>query len=234
MLLRRKQVQTSCKVTLTTIAFFAFFSAAFWTYGYITTRDLWQARLLLPAIIPFVIPTSVGIMSISALDTKRLRLFFIVSSIAAVSIYVNLLDMTLRVIARNPVSIATGLVSSQNYFERYQPGYAYAMETVSQTPVNSRIYALFEPRTYGMDRPVQPDPILDNFPHDIYLYGDPETVISTWRSQGYTHVLLHIRAAHFVLDGTRDSVILEKTIDLLKPISTSPGGDYELLEIPSH
>ncbi len=230
---RRKQVENACKTTLTTISFFTFFSAAFWTYGYITTRDLWQTRLLLPAIIPFVIPASVGIISISGLDTKRLRLFFIISGIAALSIYVNLLDTALRVIARNPLSVATGIVTSQNYFERYQPGYAYALQAISQTPVNSRIYSLFEPRSYGMPRSVQPDPILDNFSHDIYLYRQPENIINTWQSQGYTHVLLYVRAASLALDSPSDKAILDETIDLLNPISTSPGGDYELLEIPA-
>jgi len=229
----RKQVETSRKITLTTIGFFALFSAAFWTYGYITTRDLWQTRLLLPAIIPFVIPASIGILSISALDTKRLRLSFVVSSVAAMSIFVNLLDISLSMIARNPLAVVTGFISSQSYFETYQPGYAHALQMISRTPLDSRVYSLFEPRSYGAARSLQPDPILDNFPHDIYLYGKPEDIINTWHLQGYTHVLLNARAASLVLENAGDRAILDKTIDLLKPISTSPDGDYELLEIPA-
>jgi len=229
---RKKHVETSRKITLTIIGFFTFFSAAFWVYGYITTKDLWQTRLLLPAIIPFVIPASAGIALLSSLDTKRLRLSFIISSIAAMSIYVNLLDMSLSVIARNPLSIAAGLVSRQTYFEKYQPGYTSALQMVSETSLNARIYSLFEPRSYGMSREIQPDPILDNFSHDIYLYGNPKDVLNTWQLQGYTHVLLNVRAANLVLDSTGETAVLDKTVDLLKPISTSPDGNYELLEIP--
>jgi len=231
---RQKNAEPSQKITLTTIGFFTIFSAAFWTYGYITTKDLWQTRLLLPAIIPFVIPASVGIASISSLDTRNLRLSFIISSLAAASIYVHLVDMSLSVISRNPLSIATGITTRQNYFERYQPAYAQALQMVSQTPPNSKIYSLFEPRSYGMARNVQPDPILDNFPHDIYLYEDPQRILQTWRQQGYTHVLVNKRLSTFVLGDLRQTEILDQTIDLLEPVSASSKGEYELLEIPVH
>ncbi|HEU4746126.1 MAG TPA: glycosyltransferase family 39 protein, partial [Anaerolineales bacterium] len=185
-----KKAEEPRKIALTTIGFFTLFSAAFWTYGYITTRNLWQTRLLLPAIVPFVIPAALGVTWISRLDTKSLRLSFIISGLAAISIYANLVDTGLRVLARNPLAIATGIVTTQSYFEKYQPGYAYALQAVDQTNLNSRIYSLFEPRSYSMTRPLQPDPILDNFSHDVYLYEHPESVVAAWRSQGYTHVLL--------------------------------------------
>jgi hypothetical protein len=232
-MLRIKNAETSRKITLTAIGFFTFFSAAFWVYGYITTRDLWQTRLLLPAIVPFVIPASVGIASLGSLDTKRLRLSFIVSTIAAVAVYVNLVDMGLSVVARNPLSIAAGITTSQNYVERYQPGYAQALQIVSQTPVHAKIYSLFEPRSYGMVRTIQPDPILDNFSHDVYLYGDPQTIANKWRQQGYTHVLLNKRLSLSILGGQPEMEVLNEVIELLESVSVAPGGDYELLEIPA-
>jgi hypothetical protein len=232
-LARREWEERARRITLTIIAFFGFFSVAFWVYGYITTRNLWQTRLLLPAIIPFVIPAAVGLASISSLDTKRLRLYFIVSGIAAAAIYVNLLDMGLSVIARNPLSIAAGITPKQDYLERYQPGYAQALQLVSQTPSTAKIYVLFEPRSYGMDRATQCDPILDNFSHDVYLYRDPEAIVNAWRTQGYTYVLLKTDFAQSILASTDEGAIFNQTIELLRLVSTSPDGSYELLEIPA-
>jgi hypothetical protein len=80
---------------------------------------------------------------------------------------------------------------------------------------------------------VQPDPILDNFSHDVYLYGSPEIIVETWRLQGYTHVLVHKRGASFILDSTGESIPFNETLELLKPISISQDGSYELLEIPA-
>ncbi len=232
MLARAKHDDTPRKTTLTAIGFFAAFSAAFWVYGYITSHNLWQTRLLLPALVPFVIPAAVGIIAANSLNTRQLRLYFIVSIIAAASIYTNLLDTCLTVIARNPLSIATGITTSQNYLERYQPAYTHAIQMVSQTSLNSRIYLLFEPRSYEMDRKIQPDPILDNFSHDVYLYKDPETIVKAWQLRGYTHVLLNVKAADAVLESRGGTAILNQTMNLLKPVSTSPDEDYELFEIP--
>jgi hypothetical protein len=175
---------------------------------------------------------SIGINSISDLDTQTLRLSFIVSAIAALSIFVNLLDTSLTVIARNPFAIITGMISSRSYFEKYQPGYADALQMVSQTPMNAKIYALFEPRSYGMPRSVQPDPILDNYSHDIYLHGNPEKIIQAWQQHGYTHVLLNKRSAGFILEKAEERASLDDTLESLKTLSTSSDRTYQLLEIP--
>ena len=228
-----KKAEEPRKTTLTTIGFFTLLSAAFWTYGYITTRNLWQTRLLLPAIVPFVIPAALGVASISRLDTKKLRLSFIISGFVALAIYANLVDTGLRVLARNPLAIATGIVTTQSYFEKYQPGYAYALQVVAQTNLNARIYSLFEPRSYSMARTIQPDPILDNFSHDIYLYEQPESVIAAWRAQGYTHVLLNRRNADLMMENTGQKLLFDETMSLLRRVSVSFNGDYELLVIPS-
>jgi hypothetical protein len=84
-----------------------------------------------------------------------------------------------------------------------------------------------------MTRRIQPDPILDNFSHDLYLYGSAESILREWRQQGYTHVLLNRRAAGFVLESAGDQAILDETIAALRPISTSSDGTYELLEVPA-
>jgi hypothetical protein len=230
---RTKGAAMPVRITLTTISLFVFFSAAFWTYGYITTRDLWQTRLLLPAIVPFVIPMAAGITSLRALDTKTLRLSFIVSMLVAISIYINLLDTGLSVIARNPLAVAAGITTSESYLEKYQPGYAYAQAAISQTTENSKVYSLFEPRSYGMSRSIQPDPILDNFSHDIHLYQNAESIINAWQQQGYSHVLLNRRAAGFVLEKAEEQAIFDATIAALRSISRSSDGNYELLEIPA-
>lgn len=231
---RKANLSQQGRIAFTAIGFFALFSAAFWTYGYITTRDLWQTRLLLPAMVPFVIPMAVGMLSLRGLDTKYLRLDYIVSVIAAISIFINLLNAGLSVIARNPLGIAAGLMTGQSYLEKYQPGYAYVQRTVSETPLNSKIYFLFEPRSYGMSRSVQPDPILDNFAHDLYLHGNPDDIISTWQRQGYTHVLLNRKAADFILEEVKEKAIFDASIVSLKSVSKSPDGSYELLEIPEN
>ena len=83
-----------------------------------------------------------------------------------------------------------------------------------------------------MPRNIQPDPILDNFSHDVYLYGNPDSILRAWQQQGYTHVLLNRRAVGFVLEKPEEQAIFETTISSLRAVSTSQDGTYELLEIP--
>jgi hypothetical protein len=83
-----------------------------------------------------------------------------------------------------------------------------------------------------MTRNAQPDPILDNFSHDMYIYGNAESIIDAWRQQGFTHVLLNHRAAGFVLEKAEEQAIFDDAIALLRSISKSPDGSFELLEVP--
>jgi hypothetical protein len=144
----------------------------------------------------------------------------------------NLTNMGLTIVARNPFSVAVGITTNQRYLERFQPGYAEVLKMTSQLPVNSKIYTLFEPRSYGISRSIQPDPILDNFAHDVFLYGSPQQILNTWRAEGYTHILLNQRNVEAVLESAEDRLILDQTMTLLKPTATSADGNYELLEIP--
>jgi len=231
-LARGNHLEPRLRKSLASIGLFTTLSASFWTYGYVTTRSLWQARLLFPALIPFTIPAAVGLVALSGIIVKGIRVYFIVSSLAALSVFVILLDFSLGVIARNPLAVASGIVSRESYLEKYQPGYLSVMQMVSQTPLNSKIYSLFEPRSYQIPRSIQPDAILDNFPYDVYLQKNPDDIVNTWRAEGFTHVLLNIRGANLALDNKTDGRVLDQTISLLKPFSTSPDGDYALYEIP--
>jgi hypothetical protein len=231
-LIRSRNLEPAQQQALTVIGLFGFFSVALWTYGYVTSRNLWQARLLFPAIIPFSIPASLGLASIQNMDTKRLRLSFVVSGLAIAAIFANLLDLSLSVISRNPFAAATGISSRESFMEKFQPEYASALELIAQTPQDANVYSLFEPRSYGAFRSIQPDTLLDNFPHDVFLYKNPEDIIRAWHTEKYTHVLVNKRGADLVLREKQSEVeILNKTISLLKPISVSPNGSYELYEI---
>jgi hypothetical protein len=165
------------------------------------------------------------------LDIKSIRLSFIVSIFAALVIFVNLLDLGLSVIYRNPFGTATGIVSRESYTEQFQPDYAFALRVISQTPRDASIYSLFEPRSYGASRKVQPDTLLDNFPHDIFLYKNPESIINAWHKEKYTHILLNKRGADLILGGNQDMEVLNKTMSLLTLIAVSQDGNYAFYEL---
>lgn len=230
-ILRRKNFEPAQQQALTVIGLFSALSALLWTYGYITSKNLWQARLLLPTILPFAIPASLGILLTRKLDTQKFRPSFIVSGLVIIAVSLNLLDLSLSVIYRNPLALATGITSREEFMKEFQPDYAFALQLVAQTPPGSRVYSLFEPRSYGSARTIQPDSLLDNFLHDVFLYQQAEQIVDAWREKHYSHVLLNQRGAEFVLVEPADIEILNATMGLLKPVAVAPNGSFTLYEI---
>ena len=231
------QEQSGRRSSLFVIGLFSFVSIVAWIVGVINSASLFQTRLLFPALIPSAIPLALGLNSLYRLDTSRMRISFIVRSMLAFVVLANLLNFSLQILVRDPISVVIGITSRQDYIERRQPGYAHALALMKNVPENSKTYFLFEPRSYGMDTQVQPDAINTNFPHDLWLYKTPEKIIAAWQKQGYTHLLISKIGADFIFQSKDHSLSAEETAlkqveTLLDPVGVSNSGEYLLYRIP--
>jgi hypothetical protein len=144
------------------------------------------------------------------------------------------LDFGLQVLSRNPLAVAVGIESRKSYSAREQPDYTAAVELVNHTPPNAYIYLIDEPRSYGMNRSVQPDPINDNLPHDFYRYPTNHDLLAAWKKLGYTHILISEKVIEAdVFTGTSDykSRYLDLKSLLVKEGQTG-NGSYILYAIP--
>jgi hypothetical protein len=198
-----------------------------WGVGVVNTATLWQSRLLFPALLPLAPLVAFAWETLSRLDSKKFQLSFVFNTLAILLIAVHLLDFSLFVISRNPVAVDLGITDRQVYFERFQPTYADALSLVSQTPPDAHIYFLFEPRSYGMDRAVTPDPINTNLGHDLYLYHTPESILYEWQSLGYSYVLYQ-RAGESLLENPE---LDQRLFSLLKVVAETP--NTILYQVPS-
>jgi len=191
-----------------------------------------------PALIPFSLPTALGLLEAQKLDTQKLKISFILKFFVIAMITINLNDAGIFVIQRNPLAHAVGIESAEVYLSKTQPSYAQAVEIVGYTPQNAKIYALFKLRSCYMNRDVQPDPILDNLAHDIYLHRNPEEIFLAWKSEGYTHVLLNRRGFEYLIGKSPHTFTKEHQTALndliqnsLEFIAKTEDGSYELYEI---
>lgn len=221
---------------LIVILFFAV-SAAFWVAGVMNTASLWQARLLFPGLFPMVMPMAYAIQEIRRLDSDKLRISFIFSTLVIFFVIFTLLDFGLLVLNRNPLAVVVGMESRQEYLQRIQPEYAGALNLVEKLPPDANVYFLFEARSYGMKSNVFVDTANDNLAYALYRFRSAENVIGMWKQGGYTHVLICYRG----LDILRDSkptlepfmwVELKRLVDFLHIVGSSSGGDYVLYSIP--
>lgn len=186
-----------------TLLFFIFglLSISFWIYGVIQTHHLMQSRLLFPALLALLPLFAKSILLVEKLEIPKLKLRFVFSTIFAIVVFVFVLDFALLIFVRNPVMANMGLESRQLYTQRLNNSYAELLALMEQTPQDVYVYFINEPRSYGINRLVQPDPINDNLEHDFYLYSTNVELISAWKKIGYTHVLIR----SFIFEETNEN-----------------------------
>ncbi|MBN1666256.1 MAG: hypothetical protein JW862_04185, partial [Anaerolineales bacterium] len=225
--------------TLFVITVFSGLSLLIWVLGVVTSSALWQTRLLFPALLPLALPTALGFLVATRLDTSHLRLSFILNFAVLAVVSLTLIDAGIGVIRRNPLAYATGLETRAAYLGRVQPAHAEGMALLDQTPPDAKIYFLYEPRTYYAARLSQPDPILDNFLHDLYLYQDAAGVLQAWRAQGYTHLLLYQNGLDFMIENRpdlyplEDQEVIAQVLRALDWQASSSSQAYQLYRLPA-
>ena len=224
--------------SLYAIGVFSLVGFAAWTVGVINSSALWQGRLLFPALIPFAIPTALAWDSLKMFDTSRLRISFLINALIAVVLAVTVFDNAIFVLQRNPLAVALGAQTRERYIERINPSYAALMSLMDELPANAAVYSLFEPRTYGLPRPTQPDAIIYNFADDVYRYKTSDGIIAHWKSEHYTHVIIYERGLDFMVQfgstkfTTTTQDILEETLAKLDLIVQTPDQVYSIYHIP--
>jgi len=224
--------------SLLAIGAFSLISFSTWTIGVINSVGLWQARLLLPALIPFAIPTALAWDSFRQFDTSKLRLSSLVNGLIAIVIALTIVDNGLFVLQRNPLAVAFGAQSRERYIERVNPSYAALMKLMDELPAEARLYSLFEPRSYGLSRTIQPDPLNSNFAHDAYLYRTPDAIIEHWKAEHYTHVIVYERGLALTVQSGSSKLpleiqtVLQQTLDQLQWIDQTADKVYSIYKIP--
>jgi len=237
-LLKRPLQNPAQSWSLVSVGLFSAVSLIAWTLGVINSSALWQTRLLFPALLPFAIPTALGWNALSKLDMPKLRISFLVNVIIAITIALTVFDNAIFALARNPFAIAFGAQTRTQYIQRINPPYAELMQSMDKLPANAHVYSLFEPRSYSLPRPTQPDAIVANFAHDLYLYQSPDAIIQQWKAEGYTHILVYERGLQFVFENNPEfqapsikSAITE-TFNKLQKVDQTPDGVYSIYKIP--
>jgi hypothetical protein len=222
--------------SLITIGLFALLSFTAWTFGVINAEGLWQARFLFPSLFPFAIPTALAWDSLKQFDISKFRISFLINTLIGLVVAITVIDNGIFVIQRNPLAVAVGVQSRERYIERVNPSYAALMSLVDELPAQARLYSILEPRSYGLRRPIQADPLLYNFPHDVYLFRTADEIIAQWKSKQFTHILVYERGVDLMKESikfTPDAQeTLQETLGKLKRIAQTPDQVYSLYEIP--
>ena len=224
--------------SLFAIGTFSLISFAAWTVGIINSASLWQGRLLFPVLVPFAIPTALAWDSLKQFDTSKLKISFLANALIIAVITLTVFDNAIFALQRNPLAVIFGAQSREQYIARINPSYAQLMTLLDELPTNVKIYSLFEPRTYGLPRRVQPDPLIYNFSYDVYRYKTSNAIIQQWKTEQYTHVLIYERGRESMEklgSGSYTPAIqntLKETLKQLNLIGQTPDHVYSIYQIP--
>jgi hypothetical protein len=85
---------------------------------------------------------------------------------------------------------------------------------------------LWEPRSLYCAPRCQPDEVLDRWRSDFNEYHQSEAILSVWRQEGFTHLLVHQAGEEFIRhDDDRYSPAEWQTLDELLDMLT-PAANY--------
>ena len=114
-----------------------------------------------------------------------------------------------------------GADDRESYLARHLDEYYRAMGYLDHDlPKESRVWFLWEPRSFYTSRQVQPDALLDNWAHTLYLRGDPKAVRDDLVARGFSHVLVYRAGLAFFLTPPNREVADEE-LDALRSFERS-------------
>jgi hypothetical protein len=128
-----------------------------------------------------------------------------------------------------------GLKDQETYLAENLGWYAYAMQELDSRSSEGPVIMLWEPRGFYCSPHCIPDEVLDRWIRDLTRYGSPESVLQSWRDQGFTQVLVNHQGASLV--AAQDLryppetwLALEALLDSL-PHLVDLGGIYSLYQV---
>ena len=187
---------------------------AVWTVGVVSSRSLFQTRLLLPGLVALCAPMAylfdeLQVLSTRSFSLRRLVGMGVVLVLAANLCYQLLADHFYPAVLRiRPLPVLVGEESREGFLARNLGAYYAAMGLINErVPQGGRVLFLWEPRSYYCQRAVQPDPILERWDWLLHQYGqDPDAIAHVLEEEGYSHVLLHRTGLEAVREKRSDAM----------------------------
>lgn len=209
-----------------------------WLLGLAESKLLWQSRLLFPAFPALAIAAGTGLETLSDFRLPQFSLSRFARLLTGIVLGLTLLGQTLDLISLDPFSYLTGFQTRNEYLaERLTPiGYYDAMRSLAPLPATSKVLFLWEPRSYYADTAakVVPDALLDRFGDLVFRYGEPESILSYLRAQGYTHILLNRSGLNYYASTQYDPITPRQvaTLDQLlaqdfRLVSSADSGEHQ-------
>jgi 4-amino-4-deoxy-L-arabinose transferase-like glycosyltransferase len=208
-----------------------------WAIGSQFRGLLIQTRLYFIIFPSWALLAAAGYVAIVKINSYNIRFGKLADTFILLALLFNTLSTIKAISASNPTAVILNLESRESYLSRQLGGYETAMQALQSLEGNPQVLMLWETRSFECQPNCDPDEIIGRWYHDWSIYQNSNSIISAWKEQGYTHLLLNRNGAEFVrkYDVNAPSSDywrgLQLTIEKLNPVEENMGG-YELYQLP--
>ncbi|HEX9013617.1 MAG TPA: hypothetical protein VF813_08880, partial [Anaerolineaceae bacterium] len=200
-------------------------------YGHLT-----QPRLYYSALGALAVLAGLGWFWLQGFVYRGIRLRRILAALVCLVGALAVLQDVSDVLAAGAPEVLFGTKTEKAYLEGNLGWYASLDASLASLPAGSHVQALWEPRGLYLPGSVRPDFWIDRWRADLHLLGTPETVLTSWKAHGITHLLIYQAGEEFMREGDRSTTPqtweafdrLTSQLTVLKVF----GGVYRLYALP--
>ena len=194
-----------------------------------------QSRLYFSMFPVWAILAGAGFDAVSRLQVRGIRFRRIASALVLLSLGFNTLQAGTQFVAANPLKVLVEPQGAREYMSDNLGAYAKAMEAIDLLPTGSKVLMLWETRDFYCLPRCDGDEVIDRWYHDLKAVGK-DSVVTTWKLHGYTHLLLFRGGADFIRGSDKyytenDWKSLEEVLNSL-PEPQVIGDSYWLFTLP--
>lgn len=158
-----------------------------------------QVRLFFALFPVMALVCTAGLAAIVSFDAPALRVSVIVSAALCLVLGLTALENLTAFAGHGPLGYLVGVQSAVEYREANLGAYAEAMDRINTLPAGSQVEFLWEARSLECVKVrCMPDVVIDRWWHLRRSVGPASVVISRWKAQGITHVLIYDTGQSFV------------------------------------
>ena len=225
------------KATVKTGLIILFVGFFVWAVGSQFRGLLIQTRLYFIIFPSWALLAATGYALIAKINSYNIRFGKLADTFILLALLFNTFSTIKSTSVSNPMAVILNLESRASYLTRHLGSYETAMQALQSLSGNPKVLMLWETRGFECQPECDPDEIIGRWYHDWSIYQNSNSIISNWKKQGYTHILLNRNGADFVrkydvnAPGSEYWQGLHMVTKALIPVGENMGG-YELYQLP--
>ncbi len=232
-----RKLNNDQKDSLENAAWIGLLGLGLWAAGNQLSGYLIQTRMYFSIFPAFAILAGFGFYGASRIELPALRVGRLLQVLIILVLGLNTLEVFLAFNRAGALPLLGGAQTEKQYQENALGWFSPAMDSIRTLPDGQKALLLYEPRGLLCLPKCDPDEILDRWKHDLAMLKDPQSILASWRHQGFTVILYNKAGVDFLRenpDPHHPIAELDQLDTLLAslPLIQDFGGAYRLYAIP--